>query len=399
MKRVVSAALALMLLSGPGSAAEKPVQAAVRGNTAVVAVPYEWMQERCAKEYPEYPPGQRLWSFQSRLEVVDESWLDENLPAGTVEGMERAKGYEGEAYYLDVDMLISSSGEHAETDRLPMSVRFIDDSWYLVFRQKEMNMENACRYSVRQVYWEDKIEIVHHWGDLIPEEEIDVSRFKGSAAHEIQSGVLSISVFEAVGANIAVIEERNADKNRISQVQLQLPGGAVAEISGYMDGQNAVYCCALSDREVEQLKNGASVQILRNHLAADYADTPWGIVQSGEYRGIVDQDGKFFVDAKYSQIERTDAPGVFILHAPNLSMLVYDANRRKGVLTLQHDGGWGTGIKVEKDGTIIASLVSEGLIRIHKLEDGSLIRQIDSDSADYSEWFYRYHGDNGWVSF
>lgn len=399
MKKYISAALVLMLLSGAGAASEKPVQAAVRGNTAVVAVPYEWMHERCSREYPEYPPGKRTPYFQSRLEVVDENWLAENLPEGTVEGMEKAVGLtDGGAYYLDIDMLISSSAEHAETDRLPMSVRFIDNAWYLVFRQKEMNVDNSCRYSVRQVYWGEKIEVVHHWGDLIPEEEIDVSRFKGSAAYETQSDNLSISVFEAIGANIAVIEEKNADKNLISQVKLMLPGGATAEISGYMDGKNAVYCCVLSDQEMQLLKDGASIQLLRNHLTADYADTPWGIVQSGKYWGIVDRDGKFIVDAKYTEIERTDAPGVFVLHAPNLSMLVYDANRRRGILTIQHDGGWGTGIKVEPDGTIIICFPAAGVIRVYKLEDGSLIRQFDEDTdgKTYQEWYDRFYEDSGW---
>lgn len=397
MKRVISAALALMLLSGPCSAAQKPVQAAVRGNTAVVAVPYDWMYERCSKEYPEYPPGQRTPSFQSSLEVADENWLDRNLTEDELQQLQ-IDHVDGEAYYLDIDMLISSSAEHAETDRLPMSVRFIDDTWYLVFRQKEMNIDAACRYSVRQVYWGDRIEVVHHWGDLIPEAEIDVSRFKGSAAYETQSGNLSISVFEAVGANIAVIEEKNADKNLISQVEFKLPDGSFTRLSGYLDGKNAVYCCILSDQEMQLLKDGASVQLQRNHLTADYADTPWGIVRSGKYWGIVDRDGKFIVDAEYTEIERTDAPGVFILHAPNLSMLVYDANRRCGILAIQHDEGWGTGIKVEADGTIIASMVSDGIIRVYNLEDGSLIRELDEDTdgKTYQEWYDRFYADSGW---
>lgn len=379
---LVTMLFVILLFTGIGGIAlaeeEKP-RAVVRGNTAVVAIPHEWLSDYCSKIYK---PNERFDSFQSHAYYVEESWLRENLDVEEYSAFMADYILDNDAYYLDLDIDVHSNAEFDRSDRFSMSKRYIDGVWYLVFRQNNMNLDSACNYSATQVFGKNKIEVIEQAAYGIPKSEIYIKQFIGEAIYEIDIGSLKISVFQDLGTNIAVISELDADKNRISEVDFQIGDLESIQVSGYMDGNSAIYCCVLSDKEVEQLLKHVGARIQRVDLDVDYMGTNWAVVKTGKFYGLVDQSGTFILDAKYIEIERTAVDDVFIAHARDYAFEIYDANKNKLIASIPHDGGWGTSVEVENDIFYSVYLSSNGSISVNSMEDGHILAVFNCNSED-----------------
>lgn len=381
MKKILILMAAMLLVMGISIAEENTPRAIIRGNTAVVAIPHEWLNDYCSRIYK---PNERLVSFQSYAYYAEESWLKENLDADEYLSFMADYTSDGNAYYLDLDMDVFCDAEFSSTNRFKMSKRYLNDTWYLVFRQEDMNFNLACEYAATQIFGSNKIELIEQAADTLPESEIYRRQFNGNPVYEIGVGNLKISIFQELGTNIAVVTERAPDKNRISKVGLHIGKFEAIEVSGYMDGDSAIYCCVLSDEEVEQLQNHIGAWIQRDPLGMNFKGTPWALVKSGEFYGIVDQNGTFILDAEYTNIKRTPVDGVFVAQAQNNSFEIFDARKNKLIASIPHDGGWGSSVSVENEVFFVVTLVEEGLLSLRSMEDGRTLTEFDLYSEDFS---------------
>lgn len=148
---------------------------------------------------------------------------------------------------------------------LKMSARHIGASWYIVIRP-ESKFEKTWRMFWRVSSYELTLtdEGLTSLFDLQTLEEnrlMQLERFKGASPEYQRDGDLQISVFDALGGHIAVLSQQNGEA--LADARLIIDGRDTgARLSGYADGANAVYCCALTEGELVQLRDGAAAAIV-----------------------------------------------------------------------------------------------------------------------------------------
>ena len=148
---------------------------------------------------------------------------------------------------------------------LKMSARHIGASWYIVIRP-ESKFEKTWRMFWRVSSYEltltdDGLTSLFDLQTLEENRLMQLERFKGASPEYQRDGDLQISVFDALGGHIAVLSQQNGEA--LADARLIIDGRDTgARLSGYADGANAVYCCALTEGELAQLRDGAAAAIV-----------------------------------------------------------------------------------------------------------------------------------------
>ena len=203
-----------------------------------------------------------------------------------------------------------------------LSVRHIGGDWYVVVRPSEKFGDSW------DMYWRiDGIRLHMEDGTLrtnfeqqTVEETLELALERESGASPVYSAAtegFSIEVYRALDVNVAVICETAGDADALENACLLVGSCAQIELRGYMDGDVAVYCCALNDAELEALRSGAEARLLhveRVNSRLCYALTEgelrcWSTREGKTILAVAAEEGIDPVDADfrvvwYEEIER-----------------------------------------------------------------------------------------------
>lgn len=234
----------------------RDVQAASRGGTIVVCFSDAWLNE------PELT-GVFGWSGGGSYSGAEcQAVLAENL--------------HGDAYnrFME-DYLQNGSAEgRANTPHilsadglLVMNKRHIGSDWYIVVRPREKFEDSWNMYwRVSSLSLQMEQDTLHADFDQQTVEEIrelKIDRMDGSEPVYQRSGdALDIAVYAALDGNIMVLREKDAADRNLEDVRLRISGAPDGvDIAGYPENDAAVYCCMITDAELEALQNNARVEI------------------------------------------------------------------------------------------------------------------------------------------
>ena len=210
---------------------------------------------------------------------------------------------------------------------LVMHRRHIGPYWYIIMRpQEKFSGAWSMYWRVSSYRLRAEADTLYSEFDRQTVEEtrsLAVEAMHGSApVLQRQSGSLVIEVYNALNGNIAVIREENPGGS-LENVQLMIGGrNEGIELSGYMDGAAAVYCCMLTDAELEALQANARMEIRRTEavnmniyrvIASDgyqyYSRSSDELLVSiGKLNGLDPVDGDF------RHIDSGSAPDRFVLY-------------------------------------------------------------------------------------
>lgn len=143
--------------------------------------------------------------------------------------------------------------------------RHIGENWYIILRpQEKFSGAWNMYWRVSSYHLRAEGETLYSEFDQQTVEEtykLDVQALNGSEPVYRREGETAIEVYQALEGNIAVIREENPCA-QIESVQLRIGGRSDGiELSGYVDGTSAVYCCILTDAELEALRANARAEL------------------------------------------------------------------------------------------------------------------------------------------
>lgn len=241
------------------------VQAAVRGGTIVVKFSDAWLREHELTDVFGWSvdsryPGEEGWRMLGEYLHGDayNAFVSQYMAEGSAEGR---------AY---MPHILSADGA------LVMNERHIGSDWYIVVRPQgkfRNKWEMYWRVSSLDLHMEDGALQANF--DLQTVEETRELRLKtmnsSNAAYSYAGDGFELQVYEALEGNVAVIREENADANRLENVCLVIGDELCCTgLSGYAEGDAAVYCCMLTDGELSALKSNVRAELWHvEHLTSD----------------------------------------------------------------------------------------------------------------------------------
>lgn len=364
------------------------VQAVVRGGTIVVRFSDAWLAQ------PELT-GVFGWSPDSEYTGEEADRL-------------LAEYLHGDAYNsFMADSMADGNAEGrvrwpavlATDNELIMNHRHIGSDWYVIVRPAE-KFDGSW-----DMYWRINGIRLRRDGDSLftnfdlqtVEEHKELKLARGGSegpVFEMENDELQMSVYRELDANIAVIYERNADKDFLEAAELRIPGiqqGIL--LDGYMDGGQGVYCCTLTDAELTLLQNGAQAQVWHKSLLDDaqFMDSPYAEVQRGTgLCGIIDREGNFVVESQYTSVSRPEpdsfritTPRPFFCEEKDGGLAVLHGETLDTILQLEKTGEYIRGI-FENPSVFIVSVGGRGK-QLRSMADGSLLLEMLYDeTGNYS---------------
>lgn len=259
MKKILAIILMIML-SFSAMAADVP-QAVSRGGTVVIQIPWEWINSA--------EMGGTWWGgiYQGedeRLTDVLFNMLPPSEVASAVLG-----GYSG------ARMIRTFGFNGWDSKALRMSSRPLEDAWYCVVRPEYGFSNNIVMYSTVMEYSlivQDGVASGNLEREKVDQNPINIpvtamDDLKASWKKDYSG--FSLSLFPVQQVYIAVIYEKNAPADDLSNTRLLIPmtgydyEEVCIDLDGYMDGKTGVYCCVLSGEEALQITEGAAVRLGR----------------------------------------------------------------------------------------------------------------------------------------
>lgn len=273
----------------------------------------------CAGEKKEYSDGMKLvergGTIVSRTtEAYGESdeWESHEIFAGVMdETVTGAEAYRVLSDYANGDELaelmeIFASGESTEVwIREPFIIGLDSEKWGRLERLLNARHINGCWYQCLRAVDGSKIQphdLRWRFADTylrmedgaltyafcnevtdVPELKIDKNSKEEQLYFEKREGV-SVRIMREMDIYICVIREPGADKDLLEKVELRIAGSyAPIVLNGYMEGDEAVYVCVLSEGEYRVIAGGADVSLWRKPLTAgvEYFGSEYAVVRKG----------------------------------------------------------------------------------------------------------------------
>ena len=252
-------------------------QAVSRGGTVVVRFSDSWLDAR-----------ERVNTF---------GFMEEIPVSGKRAGYVLSESLHGKAYNTFLSDYMEDGRARARANSpyiiaqegdVLMSRRHIGSEWYIVIRpQKRFGTSWSMYWRVesRELQMEND-ELNQNFDQQSVEEwqRLQLERLDGqSEAFSRHCMGFDIHVFDVLDGSIAVIREENAGAEQIENALLMIDGAPYGiALNGYMDGDAAIYCCALSEAERSALSHNVGVQLwhtqyldgetFRMDMGEDHAD-------------------------------------------------------------------------------------------------------------------------------
>ena len=359
------------------------VQAVVRGGTIVIRFPDTWLAQPELTGVFGWSPDSEYSGEEAQKKLAEylhgdayNIFMADFLADGRAEGRARVPDI------LDVD------GE------LIMNQRHIGNAWYAIVRP-------AVKFDGSwNMYWRiDGIRLRGEDGSLFAnfdlqtlEEHKELKLSRGGSEGPVflmENDALQLSVYRELDANIAVLYEKSADADFLERAQLRIPGMSEGiELDGYMEGEQGVYCCTLTEGELALLESGAQPEIWHKPLLEDarFMDSPYAEVQRGTGdSGVIDREGNFVVEAKYDSVSRPD-PDSFRITTPR----PFFCREKDGGLTVLHGETLDSIVQLKvEDEYLRGEFVNPSVFETHSgkgmqlrsLTDGSVLFEILFDET------------------
>ncbi len=193
--------------------------------------------------------------------------------------------------------------------------RHIGSAWYVILLPTQRfgdSWEMYWRVNADQVWMEGGA--LHTCFERQTVEEhraLKLALLHGSEPEYSRDGEPEVRVYQALDTHVAVIYESDPDENLLQDVELRIGGEYAGTMQGRLQDGRAIYYSALTEGEMNALRNGAAVELARESPAegADFSGTPYAaaVYGSSERMGIVDRDGNWVVQPEYDFIYRQSA--------------------------------------------------------------------------------------------
>ena len=250
--------LALICLALCASAEESVGQILVRGRTAVIRVDRSRIQNYVDAE------GQfSMENPQTERIAVNDAWLRVNLEDAEYNAFMEDYNADGHAFYAKVrDVICPADG----ADRLIMNARETSDGWYIVFRQKSGDGAYEIGFDAEKIVAQSGAEnefMAYQYRErTLPDDLISIAPYDGGAGEQIQRGDIAFEIFAGLDTHIAVITKSASEKTFVESAVLKIGNIASVNVTGYLDGDRAVYCCVLLDSEWKALVDGTNAYLI-----------------------------------------------------------------------------------------------------------------------------------------
>lgn len=195
-------------------------------------------------------------------------------------------------------------------DWLNMNLRRIGDNWYLLVDPNQaFSEENPLEWRIVEIsiIWDAagavtlNVEGEQYRRDYIPSQSMS----NAEPVFKRDYGTLDISVFREIGANIAVLHVKNEDPDVLTgEVRIGDTETEGIDVSGYINGNTATYCCVLTDAELGALVAGSSIGIFHESVTEKvvFNNGPYAPVRKGDGMGLIDKTGSFAIKPEYLEI-------------------------------------------------------------------------------------------------
>ena len=343
---------------------------------------------------------------------MPDSWASSRKNIGSVFGWSPADVYEGEEALEQVAVNLHGDaynafmkaweetgsaeawrwvpGIYPENNELFMNQRHIGGAWYVTMRPDKVSgdsIEIYLRFFGGVIEAEgDQVTVDGNdeWGD--PDYKLRFSEKQNKSRSFAQDyGDFSIDIYDELDTHIAVIRQKNADKDLLEGVRLTVEDQPDIILNGYMDGDNAVYCCTLTDGEDHLIRSGAQVK-LRNeewYDEADFEGTAYAVAEKGTGGyGVIDREGSFVLGPGYARALR-NGNTVFLMRESR-DWEVINLNNMQMIAEFEYDDEW---INIYPENSSVFAVSVGEMWYIYENETGFPLAAMnvnDADAPDYS---------------
>ena len=361
---------------------KKGLSAVARGGTIVLRFTDEWLNGEDWKltgvfAAPDYDRAEGMQAKAAASELLNgEALLD--VLAG-IDAGEMPETYARVPFVFD-SYDWNEKAQRFDKTALMMNSRHINGCWYFCIRP-DWAFDDEC-----EIYW--RIEnnglwledgaLVYGWDTQTLEERRTVKLEKAGSAKavcSVEMNGIRVEIFDEMDTHIAVIYERNADKDLLANVRFSIGGATVLNVEGYMNGTDAVYCCVLSEGEYQAVKSGMQVELLRDDYtegAEYYGD--YAIVQKGTAgEGIIDRSGEFVVQPQYQFIYTVGAN-------ETSSASAYICRMKDGTYHIRDGASFAVTAEYqpENNGTLSVKSVSPAVYQVFRNSDADYVYEYRS---------------------
>lgn len=234
---------------------EEP-EAASRGGTIAVRFSDAWLEKQELTDVFGWHADNSYGGVQARRNLAE--YLHDEAYAAFIGELSAQGAADGRA---NMPHILAADGA------LVMSRRHIGNHWYVIVRPRE------AFANTWDMYWRVNSLAVHMEGDALSTEfdlqtveevrTLQLRRMNDSDPVFMRGGdELEMAVYRALDGNIAVIREKKPDGRNLENVQLRIAGVSdPIGLAGYAEGREAVYCCMLTDGELEALRKNAQTKL------------------------------------------------------------------------------------------------------------------------------------------
>ena len=237
---------------------QEKLNLAIRGNTAVLSVPDEWLMENMPFS------GWDDNSFGTSYFGVSEEWIEIVLPEDEYKAFMdlHKKGLDARSRTYLLEIFSNNEPQFQWANRLEMNVRRLDGVWHLVFRQSEISLDHICTIFPVCVYSENGKLFASRYQDSFPDgTSFDIHKETGEAIYEAEIGHIEVEVYKANNVYVAVLKQNSNQQDSSRYASILIDGEEIANVSGYTDRGNDIYCVILDTGELQKIQSGAKLEI------------------------------------------------------------------------------------------------------------------------------------------
>lgn len=363
---------------------EDGILAVERGGTVILRLSDAWMASREGVEGIFALPDSGIYTgstMQAQLgHYLHGDTYNEFLKAWAETGCAATKVY--------------SPGIYPQNQELFMNERHIGGAWYITMRPARKvgkRLPIYLRFFVGDFKAEgDVLEYCWdcEWGEMNYNLTFSDAYSKKSVFSK-DYGDFEITLYEAMGAYVAVIHQPHGDGDLLQNVRLSLEGQPDIILNGYMNGDTATYCCVLNSAEKFLLGNGASVRLEQEQWydEADFQGTDYALVEKGTAGyGVIDRNDNFVLGPGYIAGQRSGNT-VFLRKSMNL-WEVYNLTTMQSIGRFQ--AGKGGYVSLYAQNNALFAVFIDGVWYLYENETGKAIAvqpvdEKDSSDAGFSE--------------
>jgi len=282
-------------------------------------------------------------------------------------------------------------GIYPENNELFMNERHIGGAWYVTMRPDKVSGDSIkiyLRFFGGPIMADgDRVSVNgdDEWGDFDYNLKFSKKQNKTKAFGQ-DYGDFTIDIYDELDTHIAVIRQKNADKDLLEEVRLTVDNQPDIILNGYMDGTDAVYCCTLTDGEDHLIRNGASVKLWHEpwYTEENFDGSPYAVVRkdTGGY-GVIDRDGNYVLGPGYDRAQRSGNT-VFLMRT-NRNWEAFNLNTMEIIAEFEYKKDEWINIYPENS-AVFAVSVGE-MWYIYENETGFPLAAMsvnDEDAPDYS---------------